>query len=151
MCRRRVAQTGQVDVHDDEATEQDEQQHVHRVHHAHAAKHLHHGRKAPDIPQQQSGKELQRHQQHHDDLVHHALQGVELAVGARMMRIGVTLEDAVAIELHLPEAGAKIFHRAEFGVVDLDLVSEKVEAQPQEEIRDQHEADPVVSDHRGSE
>ena len=64
-----------------------------------------------------------------------------------MVRVGVAAENSVAVIFQLPEACLKMFQGAEFGVVDLDLVAEKVEQEPDEKIRDQHEACDVVRDH----
>ncbi len=103
------------------------------------------------VPEQEPGEELQRHDQQHDDLVHHALQRVELLVRADVVRVGVAPEDPVAVVLQLAQAAAEVLHRAQLGVVDLDLVREQVEQQPDEEVGDQHEPDPVVQVDRGAE
>ena len=44
----------------------------------------------------------------------------------------------------LAHGSAKIFHRVQLGVIDPDLVGEKIEEEPHEEVGDENKADPVV-------
>ena len=77
--------------------------------------------------------------------------GIELPIGVRVMRIGVAPENAVAVKLDLPPAHSEVFGRAEFRVIDLDLVGEEIKTQPDKEVGNQHKANPVVGHHRRAE
>ena len=66
----------------------------------------------------------------------------------RVMRIGFAAEDAVAIKLDLPPRRFKVLGGVELRVIDLDLVSKHVEAQPDKEVGHQHKTNPVVHHHR---
>src|SRR5665647_3019865 len=142
--RAGVAQRAEIDVDQDVEHEGDEDQHVHRVDHANATEEIDLRGETFHVPQQDAGIDLNREQQHHDDLVDHALQRVEFAVDGRRERIGIAAENAEGVEIGLPVAADEMLLEVQLGVIGPDAVGRDVERQPQKEIGDQYEADEVV-------
>ena len=103
------------------------------------------------VPQQDAGIDLDGHQQHHDDLVDHALQRIELAIDADLKRIGLAPEDAEAVVIDLPQAADEMLPRVQFRVIGPDPVGKEIKHQPQEKVGDQDEADEIVHADRRAE
>src|SRR5450759_4111808 len=121
---------------------------MHGVDDAHAAEEIDLSGKTFHVPHQHAGIELYGDEQHHDDLVNHALQRIELAIDADLKRIGIALEDAVAVIINLPEAADEMLPRAQFRMISPDPIGKDIEEEPYEKIGDQDEADEIVHSDR---
>src|SRR5208282_3238955 len=97
VIQRCPAQRSEIGMDQDIEHETDEDQDVYRINDAHPAEEGHYPRKAREIPKQDSRDKLNGKQEEHDDLVGHALQWIELAINAHMMRIGISFEDAITV------------------------------------------------------
>ena len=151
VSRAGVSERAEIDVDQDVEDESDIDKHMHGIDDTHAAEELDLRGKAVHVPQQDAGIDLHRKQQHHDDLIDHALQRIELAIDSGRERIWIAAEDAKGVEIRLPKAADEMLLQVQFRMIGANTVRGDVKRQPQAEIGDQHEADEVVHGNGGAE
>src|SRR5664279_4088238 len=97
-----VAERAEIDLDQNVEDEGDEDQDMYGVNDAHPAEEIDLSGETLHVPHQDAGVDLDGQQQHHDDLVDHALQRIELAINGGLKRVGLAPEDAEAVVIGLP-------------------------------------------------